>query len=283
MVEQYHITYQTENQYEYPVIEASWQFLIIPEESESQSKPEISFWNSEQTPWEVSQNGFGFPVIRIRNRHRLQQIHFKASFSLTKVIKNPFEFNLNQVVDISPEGLKDLGFRMRFDQFLKLTRLTRLPENSCPFTFDWSQSFFENLKSLNHWVYAEIKYTPGLTHVNTLLSEILELKKGVCQDFAHLYIGICRSQGIPARYVSGYLHQGLGFFGDAQMHAWVEAYLPEVGWIGFDPTNDILASADHIKVAHGRDYEDCAPIKGVVYGPGTNLSIQKVQVVSQQQ
>lgn len=283
MVEQYHITYQTENQYEYPVIEASWQFLIIPEENDTQTKPEISFLNSENTPWELSQNGFGFPVIRIRNRNSIQNIHFKAHFLLTKKTSNPFDFELDKVIETSPEALRRLEFRLRFDQFLKPTRLTQIPMQAALFKFDWSQSVFVNLTALNHWVFSEIKYTPGLTHVDTLLAEILDLKQGVCQDFAHLFIGICRSQGLPARYISGYLHQGLGYFGDAQMHAWAEAYLPEVGWIGFDPTNNILAASEHIKVAHGRDYEDCAPLKGIVYGPGTNLSVQKVQVISQQQ
>ncbi len=282
MAEYYTITYQAENTYDFPVIEASWQFLIIPEENPSQSRPAIWFTNSEATPWELSRNGFGFPVIRIRNRHSLQSIRFEARFSLTKQAVNPFDFDPDLLLPYEPERLQELPFRIRFDTFLKPTPLTRLPQGVPVFYFDPGSGVLENLQALNTWVYEDIRYTPGLTHVDTRLDEILDLRQGVCQDFAHLFLGIARAHGIPARYVSGYLHQGLGFFGDAQMHAWVEAYVPEVGWIGFDPTNNILAASDHIKVAHGRDYSDCAPLKGVVYGPGGNASRHQVQVSTQQ-
>ncbi len=282
MAEYYTITYQAENTYDFPVIEASWQFLIIPEENPSQSRPAIWFTNSEATPWELSRNGFGFPVIRIRNRHSLQSIRFEARFSLTKQAVNPFDFDPDLLLPYEPERLQELPFRIRFDTFLKPTPLTRLPQGVPVFCFDPGAGVLENLQALNTWVYEDIRYTPGLTHVDTRLDEILDLRQGVCQDFAHLFLGIARAHGIPARYVSGYLHQGLGFFGDAQMHAWVEAYVPEVGWIGFDPTNNILAASDHIKVAHGRDYSDCAPLKGVVYGPGGNASRHQVQVSTQQ-
>ena len=282
MAEFYTITYQAENTYDFPVIEASWQFLIIPEENASQSKPEIRFTNSEATPWELSHNGFGFPVIRIRNRHSLKSIRFEAQFSLTKQAVNPFDFDMGLLLPYEPERLWQLRFRIRFDNFLRHTPLTRLPQGVPVYCFDQGTGVLENLQALNAWVYEDLKYTAGLTHVDTTLEEILALRLGVCQDFAHLFIGIARAHGIPARYVSGYLHQGLGFFGDAQMHAWVEAFVPEVGWIGFDPTNNMLAASDHIKVAHGRDYRDCAPLKGVVYGPGGNVSRHQVQVSSQQ-
>ncbi len=282
MSELYTITYQAENAYDFPVIESTWQFLIIPEENASQSKPHIHFTSSEGSPWELSENGFGFPVIRMRNRHSLESIRFEARFTLNKQRVNPYDFDPGLLVPYNPERFRELAFRIRFDTFLQSTPLTSLPPGVKVFAFDPSRDVLENLLGLNAWVFQDLKYTAGLTHVDTTLHEILELRKGVCQDFAHLFIGIARVHGIPARYVSGYLHQGLGFFGDAQMHAWAEAYVPEVGWLGFDPTNNIMAATDHIKVAHGRDYNDCAPLKGVVYGPGNNRSRHQVQVSSQQ-
>lgn len=282
MSELYTITYQAENAYDYPVVESSWQFLIIPEENASQSKPRIRFTSSEGSPWELSENGFGFPVIRIRNRHSLESIRFEAEFSLTKQVVNPFDFDPGLLEPFEPQRLGQLPFRMRFDNFLKSTPLTCLAAGAPVFSFDPGTGILENLQALNAWVFNDLKYTAGITHVDTTLEELLVLRKGVCQDFAHLFIGIARAHGIPARYVSGYLHQGMGFFGDAQMHAWVEAFLPEVGWLGFDPTNNIMAATNHIKVAHGRDYNDCAPLKGVVYGPGGNRSRHQVQVASQQ-
>lgn len=281
MAELFTIRYQAENKYEFPVIEASWQFLIVPEENRSQSKPSIQFTNSEGNPWELSRNGFGFTVIRLRNRHKLEHITFEAEFQLLKQPVNPFDFDPAALRPYQPEFLSGTEFRIVFSSFLRPTRLTTLP-GDLPFNFDPAGSTLENLQALNHWVYKDLKYTSGLTHVNTTLSEILELRKGVCQDFAHLFIAIARSHGLPARYVSGYLHQGMGYFGDAQMHAWAEVYVPDIGWVGFDPTNDLLAGSDHIKVAHGRDYTDCSPLKGVVYGPGDNESQHKVSVQSQQ-
>ena len=283
MAASYNITYHTENQYESPVIEACWQFLIVPQENESQSKPTVVFSTSEQARWEFSHNGFGFSTIRVRNRHNIQNISFTATFTLIKAHINPFDFDSKLLRPIRPTQLAQLEFRMRFDQYLQNTRLTTPPTTSRLFEMDWSRSILDNLLHLNHWIYQEIEYSSGITHVDTLLNEVLALRKGVCQDFAHLFIGIARRHGIPARYVSGYLHQGQGFFGDAQMHAWTEAYVPDLGWIGFDPTNNILAASDHIKVAHGRDYEDCAPLKGVVYGRGSNTSLQRVQVIGTEQ
>jgi transglutaminase-like putative cysteine protease len=99
--------------------------------------------------------------------------------------------------------------------------------------------------------------------------EVLESKSGVCQDFAHLMIGICRSIGIPARYVSGYLFNGRdGSLRGAQAsHAWCEIFVPGRGWYGLDPTNDTVADERHIKIAMGRDYHDAAPVSGHFGGP----------------
>jgi len=87
----------------------------------------------------------------------------------------------------------------------------------------------------------------------------------VCQDFAHLMIAVLRSFGVPARYVSGYIHRPNK---DSQSHAWCEAWLPDLGWIGIDPTNDCLASEFFVRVAVGRDFTDVTPNKGVYRGKG---------------
>lgn len=273
MAEVYTIAYAAENVYEHPVIEACWQFLIVPEENTSQAQVSFSFQNSAGAPWERSSNGFGFTTIRVRNRHALERISFRAEFRVTKTQVNPFDFNGASPPVYDPKELHDLDFRLQFSTYLRPTPLTLLPPSAAFFRLTEGVNLLDNLKALNLWVYEDLKYTPGLTHVDTQLEEILEHRQGVCQDFAHLFVAIARYHGLPARYVSGYLHQGLGFFGDAQMHAWAEVWVPGIGWIGFDPTNNILAASDHIKVAHGRDYSDCAPIKGVLYGPGTNTSM----------
>lgn len=114
-------------------------------------------------------------------------------------------------------------------------------------------------------------YAPGSTSVDSEIDSILETGEGVCQDYTHVMIALGRSWGIPSRYVSGYLRLE-GRSGEqtprGASHAWAEFWLPELGWTGFDPTNDTVADHRHIRIAHGRDYADAAPTRGVVYGGG---------------
>jgi transglutaminase-like putative cysteine protease len=126
-----------------------------------------------------------------------------------------------------------------------------------------------------------LEYPPESTDVNTPIEEVLQIRKGVCQDYAHLFISVCRKNKIPARYVSGYLNQGAGFTGSSQLHAWVEVLIPELGWIGFDATNNLVADHHYIKIAHGTDYRDCSPIIGVLETTGSQKSIHSVTVTNQ--
>lgn len=126
------------------------------------------------------------------------------------------------------------------------------------------------LREVNNALYYAFDYAPKSTQVDSPIDEALSLRKGVCQDFAHIMITLVRQLRIPCRYISGYLlTQGRGqeraSFADA-MHAWVEAYLPDLGWVGFDPTNNTLADERHVRVAIGRDYADVTPTRGVYRG-----------------
>jgi transglutaminase-like putative cysteine protease len=118
-------------------------------------------------------------------------------------------------------------------------------------------------------VYTRLEYRPQTTRVDSPIDEALMERGGVCQDFAHLCIALMRRAGIPSRYVSGYLHRDLDSHdrsaADAT-HAWVECFLPELGWVGFDPTNNVMAGERHIRVAVGRDYADVPPTRGVYKG-----------------
>jgi transglutaminase-like putative cysteine protease len=128
---------------------------------------------------------------------------------------------------------------------------------------------------LNDKLHAEIEYAPGETTISTSAVEVLEKRRGVCQDFAHLMISCLRSRGLPARYVSGYLRTNAAskegekeLVGDAASHAWVAVWCPPYGWIEFDPTNGCFAGTDHIAVAWGRDFGDVSPLRGVILGGG---------------
>jgi transglutaminase-like putative cysteine protease len=109
-------------------------------------------------------------------------------------------------------------------------------------------------------------YEPQATDVYTGVAEVLKLRRGVCQDFAHLYVAVGRAMGVPTRYVSGYIVPGGQRVGAAASHAWAEAWVPGRGWVGYDPTNPVRVGPQHVAVAVGRDYHDVAPTRGVYKG-----------------
>jgi transglutaminase-like putative cysteine protease len=112
-------------------------------------------------------------------------------------------------------------------------------------------------------------YEKGVTNAASPITEILAHGRGVCQDFTHLMTGVCRALGIPARYVSGFVHpEGERYRGYTQTHAWCELYFPSTGWIGFDPTNQCLVSGNFVRIAIGRDYHDVPPNRGIFKGKG---------------
>jgi len=133
------------------------------------------------------------------------------------------------------------------------------------------------VRELNTRLSEAIDYEPQATRVDSPIDDALRQGKGVCQDYAHIMIAMLRQVRIPARYVSGYLHhraEDHDRSSDGATHAWIEAYLPLLGWVGFDPTNNILAGERHIKTAIGRDYADVPPTRGVFKGEArTKLSV----------
>lgn len=122
------------------------------------------------------------------------------------------------------------------------------------------------LRDLNADIYKAFEYSPKTTRVDSPIDEALSLRKGVCQDLAHIMITLVRHLQIPCRYVSGYLYRGEGRSTGEATHAWVEAFLPNTGWVGFDPTNNTLTDERHVCVAVGRDYADVPPTRGVFRG-----------------
>ena len=127
---------------------------------------------------------------------------------------------------------------------------------------DGKTDVWQVVQALMHWIHTEFTYLPLSTTAYTLMQEALERRVGVCQDFAQVMIGLCRTLHIPAMYVSGYLHTA----GVSASHAWVEVYLPEVGWRGLDPTHNIQTDERYVKVAVGRDYADVPPTRGHYHG-----------------
>lgn len=133
------------------------------------------------------------------------------------------------------------------------------------------------VREINTRLFETFDYVPGATEVDSPIDAALALRHGVCQDFSHIMIALLRQLRIPARYVSGYLHHGEQDHdrsSEGATHAWVEAFLPSLGWLGFDPTNNLVARERHIRTALGRDYNDVPPTRGVFKGEAdTKLSV----------
>jgi transglutaminase-like putative cysteine protease len=158
------------------------------------------------------------------------------------------------------------------------SQLVDLSEYAMSFVRRNDYDILDTLLDLNWTIYKEYAYRQGSTTNATTAFEVFLNRQGVCQDFANLFICLARLLGVPARYVCGYLHTGPKHENTAQAeasHAWVQVYLPEVGWKGFDPTNGILTQTDHVRVAVGRSYVDATPTGGAIFrgGGGETLEV----------
>lgn len=118
------------------------------------------------------------------------------------------------------------------------------------------------------YIFKCFRYVKGITSIETTVDEILEHRSGVCQDFAHLMLQVLGKLKIPSKYVSGYICPNKnGMRGEGATHAWVDVYIPGYGWAGIDPTNNVWVTNNHIKLAVGRHFNDCSPIRGTFKGP----------------
>jgi transglutaminase-like putative cysteine protease len=150
-------------------------------------------------------------------------------------------------------------------QIDEIARLVYSPDDSVAIT----------VKNCSDHIFTNFNYIKGITNVETTIDEILTQKAGVCQDFAHIMLQILRCMKIPSRYVSGYICPNKsGLRGEGATHAWVEAWIPRYGWAGIDPTNNVWVTNTHVKLATGRDFADCSPVKGAFKGPANqHLSV----------
>ena len=142
-------------------------------------------------------------------------------------------------------------------------------------SFSANRSVFDAAFELTKRIYTDFQFVPGFSDVATPLHTVFKEKKGVCQDFAQIAIACIRSVGLPARYMSGYIETippdgQEKLIGADASHAWFSIYIPEFGWVDFDPTNNLIPENQHLVVAWGRDYYDVPPLKGVIYSNGNN-------------
>ncbi|MGF1619108.1 MAG: transglutaminase N-terminal domain-containing protein [Rhodomicrobiaceae bacterium] len=154
-------------------------------------------------------------------------------------------------------------------------------------TFTPGRPILECVRELTERIHTDFAYDGEATDVATTIDEVLEIKRGVCQDFAHVLIGAMRAYCLPARYVSGYLltHPPEGeekLVGADASHAWVSVWAPDIGWVDFDPTNNMIPQDEHITIAYGRDFQDVSPVTGVILGGGAHQVEVAVDVLPTQ-
>ncbi len=150
-------------------------------------------------------------------------------------------------------------------------------------SFAPGRALLDAVSELTERIYSDLTYDTEATEASTPLTEVIERRRGVCQDFAHFQIGCLRAMGLPARYVSGYLSttpppNEPRLIGCDASHAWVSTYLPRVGWVDFDPVNNLIPEERHVTIAYGRDYGDVTPIRGVLVGGGRHMVRVSVDV-----
>jgi transglutaminase-like putative cysteine protease len=161
--------------------------------------------------------------------------------------------------------------------------LTALHDYAQPI-FTPDRSYLDAAIALMEQVHGDFAYESGVTEVDTPLIDAFRLRRGVCQDFAHLMLGMLRSLGLPARYVSGYLQTQPPpgqprLLGADASHAWISIWCPVLGWVDLDPTNAVMPDASHVTVAVGRDYGDVVPLRGVIQGGASHTLEVSVDVI----
>jgi transglutaminase-like putative cysteine protease len=206
--------------------------------------------------------GSAVTAFDLHDRHRQLEVTAEA---LVEVVATPHEKPFLNVTDLRQTKILDT-----YAEYLSSTPRTALPDRLHHEVVSKvkSDDVDDLVALISSTVSGRVGYVPGSTHVTTTALESWEQKSGVCQDLSHLMIGFLRGQGVPARYVSGYLHPksdaAIGETVVGQSHAWVEYYCG--AWVGFDPTNGNDIGLSHVVVAKGRDYGDVPPLKGIYHG-----------------
>ncbi|MBC7450041.1 MAG: transglutaminase family protein [Cytophagales bacterium] len=282
---EYSISYEAINNYKEPVTEAIFEFMVLPCNDDSQITVDFSFDNSLGETIFQYRNVFGFQVTRIRTDKSFDKLAFSLKAKVRK--RNAISTHTTTTSSIDEEIiLHSSDFYLDNFLYLKKTPFTAMPEKFQEKILKKAsdQPISAYLQDLNHHVGNLITLQKESKSLENTIEDILESGKGVSQDFAHLFIAICRANGVPARFVSGYLNEGLDYSSYATMHAWAEALVPGYGWVGYDPANIKKVDVNYIKVAHGVDYRDCSPIKGVIKTKNSSAhdTFHRVEVIEQQ-
>ena len=280
----YHLLHATEFRYDGPVSESYNEVRLRPIHDETQSCLSFRLITNPASRGTSYRDAFGNWVhqFNILPEHQYLKIEAESVVLAHDAPLPPADSMKLSDLDSHREELEEsyLDFVVPTGYVPHLAQLDELIATASQ-TCDGSVSGF--VQAASDLIHARFEYVKGATHVNSSIEDSLSVGAGVCQDFAHLLLGVVRKRGLPARYVSGYLVPGSAASPDAKLqeviggyasHAWAEVYLPGSGWIGLDPTLGQPLGLQHVRVAYGRDYGDVAPVRGVYKGhAGQRLSV----------
>ena len=262
----YHVKHVTRYQYPTPVTDSANQIVLKPESSEYQEIRDIKITINPNVPIDYFTDYLGNAtgVFTIIEPH--SELEIVAEL---EVVTHPVNFPQPTAFPAEEwQVINDIKDTFEYLDFSKPDNYKyRAEVEAAVKAVAADASVFETVSKLAEYIYTNFTYKQGVTNVETKIDEVWELKAGVCQDFAHLLLEMLRTVNVPSRYISGYIcpvnHE---LRGEGATHAWVEAFIPDYGWFGIDPTNNCWVSDRHIKIAYGRNFSDCTPVKGTYKG-----------------
>ncbi|TDP04144.1 transglutaminase domain-containing protein [Flavobacterium sp. 245] len=260
------IVHLTKYQYNHPIKESINEIRLFPHHFENQEVLQYQLLITHNPDVDISEDYYGNRVgnFNVLDAHNEMTIESRMLVRVNHSLKIP-EIDPTSVEDIQAEKEKSI-ILLRLCYLDDIQKQNEIGAILKKINIE-NKSIIEIAQQCNTYVYDNFTYTKGITNIETTVDEILTLKKGVCQDFAHILLQLLRTAGIPSRYVSGYICPNeSGLRGEGATHAWVEIYTPKQGWLGLDPTNNIWTMDNHVRLSVGRNFSDCTPIKGTFKG-----------------
>lgn len=263
----FRIQHTTRYTYEEPVRDSANQIMLYPMIDDYQEVLEHVLTITGNPPVNLHEDAYGNKAGTFTHTqpHSEMVIHSRLS-----VVTQPRQMPVDDVpYELQWSEIKTFRRQLDFIDFLKQERFAAVEELTKIIEEERCRNCtpYESARHFCQYVYDTFAYQKGITTVETTLDEVWTLKSGVCQDFAHMLLVMLRQMEIPARYVSGYICPNKnGMRGEGATHAWVEAYIPYYGWLGFDPTNNCVVNETHVRLAVGKNFSDCSPVKGTYRG-----------------
>jgi transglutaminase-like putative cysteine protease len=261
------IQHITTYHYEIPVRDSANQIMLYPFNDERQEVVLHELYITGNPAVEVHQDVFNNRVGTFTHSQPHKELIIN---SILEVVTTPIEPpQMLRNVETQWNMLQQIRFEFPYIDFLRNEIFRSLPELKKVMSEldDQKEGPLASARKFLDYVFKNFTYKKGITTVDTTLDEIWELRSGVCQDFAHILLAMLKLVNIPARYVSGYICPNKnGMRGEGATHAWVEAYMPEYGWIGLDPTNNCITNENHVRLAVGKNFYDCSPVRGTYRG-----------------